>query len=221
LAEKGHGRGLFLAAVLSAVLSVSCGSVPLMLPGGKAAVVGNIYSEYLNIGDIYFSLEKYDRAAACYELALDGRSNYWGTYYKLARSRAMNSEWDKAGRMYGRLLERDPDNMTLLSSKAYICAMSGDAAGAAEIYSSLVSRQPESSEYLEDYIAVLLMDGDVEGAEAPLALLRRDFPDSANIRKFDSQVSAVIEERKKDADASAPQIPPDPDSPVSSYPPEQ
>ena len=39
----------------------------------------------MNIADIYFSEEKFDKAITYYELAMQNKDLYWNCYYKLAK----------------------------------------------------------------------------------------------------------------------------------------
>ena len=60
-------KRLFLAKcslLLLSLLLFSCSSTKISapIPGRNEAVITNIYIEYLNIADIYFGLEKFDKA---------------------------------------------------------------------------------------------------------------------------------------------------------------
>ena len=63
----------------------SCVSKPIPIPGEKKNVIANIYVEYMNIADTYYSLEKYDKALEYYKLSMQSSDLYWAAYYKTAK----------------------------------------------------------------------------------------------------------------------------------------
>lgn len=191
-------KKLFWANILTLALFTSCASKPIPIPGDSNKVRENTYNEYMNIADMYFDLEKYDKAVTYYKLCLEKKSLYWASYYKLAKTYALMSNWNEAAKMYGKILERDPENASVKSSIAYIYAMQGDTKKALEIYNELIQLQPENQEYLENYIAIQLLSKDLTDVEAPMALLNRDFPDSENIKKFQSTIDTIIAEKEQE-----------------------
>ena len=58
----------FFAA--SSIFFISCLSKPIPIAGEKKMAINNIYVEYMNIADIYYSLEKYDKALEYYKLSI-------------------------------------------------------------------------------------------------------------------------------------------------------
>ena len=107
---------VFFAAVF-AFLFISCSSnkFAFPIPGENASAITNIYIEYLNIADIYFSLEKFDKAESYYKAAMGNKDIYWNAYYKLAKCYVYQSKWGDAQTAYETMLKRDPDYIHQLS----------------------------------------------------------------------------------------------------------
>ena len=182
------------------MIFTSCVSKPLPIIGDQKAQLNNLYIEYMNIADIYFSEEKFDKAITYYELAMQNKDLYWNCYYKLAKSYVYQSDWQSALSMFEELQNRDPENSSIKESIAYIYAMKGEREKAIKIYDSLIKEQPENCEFLENLIAILLLNEDLTDVEAPFTLLKTNFPNSKNIEAFQSQIDQIIkhnEEKKK------------------------
>ena len=174
---------IFMAA---AFINISCSSnkIAFPIPGQNAAAISNIYIEYLNIADIYFGLEKFDKAETYYKAAMDNKDIYWTAYYKLAKCYALQSKWAEAQSAYETLLNRDPDNSSLKSSIAYIYSMNGNLDKAQEIYRNLIDQFPDRAELLENYICVLLAAENKEEAGKQYDLLKEKFPESKRLEEL-------------------------------------
>ena len=185
-------KRLFLDSIflLSFVMIISCSSTKFSvpIPGQNEAVITNIYIEYLNIADIYFGLEKFDKAETYYKAAMGNKDIYWSAYYKLAKCYVYQSKWGDAQSTYETILKRDPDNSSIKSSMAYIYAMSGNTQKSIEIYKELIEAEPDQQELLENYICVLLTDeNNKEEAQEAYETLKERFPESKKIEEFDKQ----------------------------------
>ena len=143
-----------LLILAACVLFFSCVSKPVPIPGDKKMSVNNIYAEYMNIADIYYSLEKYDKALQYYKMSMQNSKFYWAAYYKTAKVYAVQENWDAALPMYRTLLRRDKNNTSLKGSLAYIYSMTGKLKKAERAYKELIYLQPDNHEYLENLIAV-------------------------------------------------------------------
>ena len=175
-------------------LSFSCVTKPVPIPGDRKNSIDNIYLEYLNIADVYYSLEKYDKALEYYKLAMQDYKIYWAAYYKTAKVYAVQSNWDSALPMYRRLLRREKDNDSIKASIAYIYAMTGSLKKAERAYKELVFLQPDNQEYLENLIAVYFAREHYEEGRSKLDVLIEKFPDSENIQKFKDVLKTVDDE---------------------------
>lgn len=175
-------------------LCFSCVTKPVPIPGDKKIAIDNIYLEYLNIADVYYSLEKYDKALEYYKLAMQDFKIYWAAYYKTAKVYAVQSNWDSALPMYRRLLRREKDNDSIKASIAYIYSMTGSLKKAERAYKELVFLQPDNQEYLENLIAVYFAREHYEEGRAGLDVLIEKFPDSENIQKFKDVLKTIDDE---------------------------
>jgi tetratricopeptide (TPR) repeat protein len=172
----------------------SCSTnMPLSIPGENQVVGENINREYLAIADAYADLEKYDKAAEYYLFAMKDKKLYWTAYYKLGRMYALAKDWNNAANIYDRLLRRDPENVNLQLSLAYVKAMSGDLDTSIIIYKSLIEKEPDNEEILVNYIAVLLSQGRAELAENQLQELKKKFPDNKSISDLNKKINDELQ----------------------------
>jgi tetratricopeptide (TPR) repeat protein len=104
--------------IISFILSItffiflSCKTTDI-IPGSNRIKIQNIYNEYLNIANVYYELEKFDKAIEYYTLAMDSKELYWACYYKLAQCYALTSKWTQSEEYYVVLQERDPTNSSI------------------------------------------------------------------------------------------------------------
>ena len=203
------------AAVLSLLLiNTSCAttnfSVPV--PGQGEVKTRNIYAEYYNLGESYYKLEDYKKAAEYYELAMHKKQQYWAAYYKLAKCYVFTSDWDNALPMYKTILERDPENASLKASLAYIYSMKGDFNKSVLIYEELLESQPNNQEYLENYLAVLIADNkkfekkNAEKFTTAYDTLKSGYPENKNLKTFEDKYKELMkikDQPAEEADKSA------------------
>lgn len=177
-----------LIILLSACFLIfSCASTGgLKIPGQGEKEIQNIYLEYINLADNYFSLEKYDKALTYYEKALSNKETYWTVYYKIAKCYAYKKDWSRSQEYFSKLYERDPDNSSLKASLAYIYAMNKNFSKSEAMYEELICEQPSVSDYLVNYIAILIKDEKKSEAVDKLSLLKEQFPNNTNISKFEA-----------------------------------
>lgn len=197
---------LILVSCISLFVTIiGCASNGGLIPGKSTIETKKIYNEYLSIADIYFGMEKYDKAIEYYKLALNSKENYWGVYYKLARTYTLQSKWNEALPMYETLLKRDPENNALKVSIAYIYAMSNETDKAIKTYEDLIKNNPENAEYYQNIIAVYLAQKDYESSVKYFETFRQQFPDNQNgeklqkeIEKLGKETGAITEEEKSE-----------------------
>ena len=195
------------AVIITAVISIlsitsltSCATtgISVPVPGQGSIKTRNIYAEYYTLGDSYFNLEEYRRAAEYYELAMRKKDQYWAAYYKLAKCYVFTSDWNNALPMYKKMLERDPENASLKASLAYIYSMKGDFKNSVIIYEELLEEQPKNQDYLENYLAVLLADEKkfekknavkfIEVYES----LKTEYPENKNLDRFEEKYKELM-----------------------------
>ncbi|MDY5046992.1 MAG: tetratricopeptide repeat protein, partial [Treponema porcinum] len=102
-------------------------------------------------------------------------------------------------------LKRDPDNVSIKMSLAYIYAMEGKLKSAESIYELLWKENPDSVEVLTNYIDVLIASEKYEEAEKNLSIMKEKFSDDKNISLFEKKLQELnpkqveLEESDKDS----------------------
>jgi tetratricopeptide (TPR) repeat protein len=192
-------KSFWVSICLLPLIFSACSSTKLSvpIPGRSEAVITNIYIEYLNIADIYFGLEKFDKAETYYKAAMGNKDIYWNAYYKLAKCYVYQSKWGDAQTAYETILKRDSENNSIKSSIAYIYAMNGNTDKALEIYSQLIEASSDQSEYLENYICVLLAAEKQEEAHEQFNLLAQKFPESKRLEELGKYFVEETEEESE------------------------
>lgn len=187
--KKSFLAKILKGAACAALLTLtSCSTTTAVIPGSKQLQISNIYVEYLNIADIYYSLEKWDKAVTYYNYALGNKDIYWEAYYKLAKTYAIQNKWDDAEEKFKVIYKRDPENASIKSSLAYIYAMKGDTKKAKSMYLELINEQQYNQEYYENYLSILIMEKKYEESKAEYDKIAELFPNSKNLEKFQKAI---------------------------------
>ena len=203
-------KAAFTACLIAAqLLFFSCASNELSVPvpGQGAVKERNIYVEYYMLGDSYFKLEDYKKAAEYYELAMRKKDQYWAAYYKLAKCYVFSSDWTNALPMYKRILERDPENASLKAGIAYIYSMQGDFKNSISIYEELLEAQPKNQEYLENYLAVMAADEKkfeknyAQKFTDTYEILKTEYPENKNLKTFEDKYKNLMKIKEEEAAA--------------------
>lgn len=177
---------------------ISCETTNVVIPGKKSMQIENIYTEYFNIAEIYFSLEKYDKAAQYYETSLNGKKNSTKAYYKLGRCKAYLGKWSEAEEIYANLLNLDPENTSLKSAVAYIYAQQGKTNEAINLYKQLLEVEPDNVINIENLLSVYLLEKDLENSEKLISKLETDFPENTKLSKFKEEYEKNNQELNPD-----------------------
>ena len=186
--------------LLAALTFFSCRTqAHLPLPGENTVIKNNLAAEYLSIADEYFSLAKYEKAEDYYKRAMKNKKLYWSAYYKLGRTSAMAKKWREARKIYLVLLKRDPENLNIRLSLAYITAMDGKFQAAEAVYAYLWKYNADNPDVIVNYISVLLAQEKIEDAEFRLGELKEKFKDNANIQSFEKKIEDLKDKKEKAA----------------------
>lgn len=172
-------------------LIFSCKSVNSSVPGQKKIQINNLYAEYYNIADSYYSLKNYSKAITYYTLCLENKDLYNASYYKLGLSYAMNKDWNNAQKVFSDIYKKDPQNDSIKSSLAYVYSMNGETKKAEELYFEITQSQTESCEYQENYIAILIQNEKYDLAEKQFSLLKEKFPNSTKITDIEKKLATL------------------------------
>ena len=198
------------SALALTVLLTSCASTNLSVPvpGQGAIKTRNIYAEYYTLGESYFKLEDYKKAAEYYELAMRKKEQYWAAYYKLAKCYVFTFDWNNALPMYKKILERDPENASLKASLAYIYSMKGEFSNSIQIYEELLLQQPHNQDYLENYLAVMAADDKkfekkhAEKFTQAYETLKEEYPENKNLKTFEDKYKELMKIKDEEPETS-------------------
>ena len=183
---------VFAALAIFIFCLASCKSTRFIIPGEKKVAVGNIFIEYYNIGEEYFKLKNYTKAAEYYIKASSNREIHNAAYFKAARCYALAKDWQNAAQVYEEIIKRDKDNVSAKESLAYIYAMSNDFERSERLYLELISTNPNSSEVLVNYTIVLVTLEKYKEASEQLALIKEKFPDEEKIKTLEEKIDAGL-----------------------------
>ena len=154
----------------------------------------NLYQEYLNIGDAYYDLKKYDKALEYYKKASVSKAFRWACTYKMADTYFSQGNWDEAEKLYLKLLNRDENNLQIKESLAFVYASQGKFSEALEIYSELQETFSENQAFLENQIVLLISSGNEDAAREKIENLKTLFPDNTKtetyLKKLDEDKAA-------------------------------
>lgn len=193
-----------LTALISSLALYSCTTASLTVPGEDSERVSSIYREYYSIAQSYEDLKNYTKAITYYKMAMEDSDLKEAAYYKTGRCYAMAKDWANALNIYEDLLKKDPQNVTLILSNAYIHAMMGNLEEASSLYEKLLQTEKDASLY-KNYLSVLLAAEKYDRAKEILELFRTDFPADENIKLFSEKIEA-----KEKADAKPEEAKPNP-----------
>ena len=101
-------------------------------------------------------------------------------------------------------MKRDPENISVRMSLAYITAMEGDLDSAEEIYKSLWNNNSDNSEILVNYINVLIANNNVSEAKNLIKILKEKFQDNKNIESFEKKIEELSKEVLEDFTEKSP-----------------
>ncbi len=196
--KKSFWAKILILTTVFLLNSCATDSLTVPVPGQGSVKARNIYAEYFLLGDSYYKLEDYKKAAEYYELAMNKKDQYWAAYYKLAKCYVFASDWEKALPMYKTILERDPDNASLKASVAYIYSMKGDFKNSVLLYEEILEQQPKNDTYLENYLAVLAADNknfEKKNAQKFIAAydtLKSEYPENKNLKTFEDKYKELM-----------------------------
>ncbi len=182
---------VIFSIIFSILLSLSSCASDSIVPGRQSRVIQNLYNEYMNLGDAYYELKKYDKAAVYYQSAMESKELYWAACNKLAETYVKQSKWTDSEALYQKLLKRDPENVQLKEVLAYIYASSGKFNESVSIYEQLRKDFPESQTIFENYIVVLISSEKYEEARTETENLLAQFPDNAKVTVFNNKINEL------------------------------
>lgn len=219
--KKTLSAFVFLSLLITSLCFVSCASDSIV-PGSGVIEMENLHIEYMNLGDSYYELKKYDKAEMCYKKASSSKTLYWPCLYKLAEIYTRLSKWNLAEETYKKLISRDNDNNALKESYAYVLASQGQFESALNVYKEIEEREINNNSELnvsclENYLILLISLERNEEAKEKLAVLSEKAPDNTNLSAYKEKLYPPEPESENDSsETKNPDQVNDPDSDESS-----
>lgn len=140
-------------------------SVLLWWVGCQTVIEQRLAEEYYNLGNTFFDIEDYDRAVAQYTRALTIDPNFSRAEYNLVFSYLELNRYDDARELLEQLLERDPENLLLRESDAYVDHLSGETEQALEKYEQVLEIDPQRASTLYNMALIHYTNEEYEKGE--------------------------------------------------------
>lgn len=166
-----------------------------MIAGAKNLQNEEIAGEYIEIGDEYFALKKYDKAIQFYRKAQKNKKFYNSASYKAARTYGMSGKYEESLKEYEALLKKDKNNTALKISVAYLLAMTGNVEKSLSIYETLL--ESDNADVYTNYVFLLLETGNLEKAEIYLGKLKEKFKGNEDIPLLEGRLKSLKSKREK------------------------
>lgn len=194
---------LLLGTILTSLslFSVSCASSSFV-PGEDRVRLQNISSEYFYIAKSYEDLKNWDKAIEFYKLARTNLEIQNACDYGTARCYAYKNDWENALSYYGKLLEQDPENLSLLMSVAYLNAVSGNLDDAKNQYAALLESGVDGVGVYKNYVSVLVVCEKYEEAKAVLAQMEEKYPESSEIEALHSKIDEALNPKTEESESA-------------------
>lgn len=129
------GTRTALPSLILLVLALaSCATAP-----DPAAALAN---EYYNLGNEWFDLKKFDKAARAYQAALNWNPGLRIATVNLALTKAELGDTAGALALLTPVTEADPENLVAAQYRAWLTAKKDGPAAAADLYAALAARLP-------------------------------------------------------------------------------
>ncbi|MBQ0040069.1 MAG: tetratricopeptide repeat protein [Treponema sp.] len=191
----------FLAGLGLIVCSCASGK-GIVVPGESEVIERNIIEEYYSIAEVYKSQKNYTKAIEYYTKVLDDKDLHDSAFYQIALCNVYNKNWEVARKSFVKLLKKDPENLTLKMSLAYIESMRGNLKTAEKMYSYICSEDADNPELMVNYVNVLIAREKYQSAKEKLAELEEKFPDNESIGSLKKKISEFLEDETEKKDAS-------------------
>lgn len=143
--------------------------------------------EYVMLSDAYFNLNRFSDSLDMLFKAQD-ISNDNSLDYKIARTAAFDKKWSISIEYYNKILLKDPNNLTIKKSLAWVLAQSGDLENSKSLYNNLYTEFSFDKEIAKNYILVLIAGADIESAQVILDEYSTMYPDDDSIESLQEKI---------------------------------
>lgn len=185
---------LLFLFMLTSCMSISQNAV---VPGEDDVLKHNISSEYFAIASSYRDAKNYKKAVEYYEMAMLNDSLKNSCEYEIGMCLVRQKDWNKAVPYFEKLLERDPENLSLQSSLVYIEAMRGNLSKAESSYRDLKEKYLKDERLAKNLILVLWAEKKEKEAVEELKSFEKNFPKSENLKTLKEKIKIEEESEEK------------------------
>lgn len=192
--KKAVYCSIFFILIFSLTSCFSSGRI--VVPGENEIIGRNLIEEYFAIAEQFRSQENYEKAITYYTKVLKDAKLHDTAFYEIAICRVYTKKWDEARDSFRILLKRDPENINLRKSLAYIEAMDGNLKKAEKMYALLIEEFPGDDEMYKNYINVLVAMEKFKKALEQVDQFAEKFPDDDKIEVFRTKIKELQEEPK-------------------------
>lgn len=140
-------------------------------------------AEYVNIGNAYFELDRFEEAGSYYLRAVDLDPSLNRAGFNLARAYIEQGRPRDAIPLLENLLVEDPQNRTVLETLGFAAYLTGDAERAAEIYDRLVLLSVLDSRILYNAATIHARLGNSERAYDLFSLAAELAPEDPEVQR--------------------------------------
>lgn len=192
-------KKFFVCAEFICLLTLlpSCYSSGRIVVPGEDRVIGqNLTEEYFAIAEQFRTQENYEKALTYYKKVLGNKKLHESAFYQIAVCNVYTKKWDEARDSFRKLLKRDPENINLRKSLAYIESMNGNLKKAEKMYALLISEFESDAELYKNYINVLVALEKYDFAMEQVLVFAENFPDDEKIEVFKTKIKELQEDPK-------------------------
>lgn len=114
----------------------------------KTTVMKEVYSEYYTLAEQYYTARNYAKALDFYTRAKGNSELENMCDYKIATTYVQMGDYTSSAQLFSLLLQKDPDNASIMSSLAYVYGKNGSYDKAILLYETILGK------YIYDTVSV-------------------------------------------------------------------
>ena len=164
----------------------------------------NLSGEYFEIANAYEELKNYEKAIYFYKKASTDEAYKNAAQYNLARTYALQHDWNASSKLLKDLNAHDPENQLICSAYAYTLVALGNVEEAKKLYSKIAKSNNDDPERVLDYIRLLVFAKDYENAKSEIDNAILNFPSAKEREEFEKikkQIETEASDNKKNNEA--------------------
>jgi tetratricopeptide (TPR) repeat protein len=151
-----------------AVLALAAALSALSFPGCASAPPSQVAQQWYDLGNAWLDKGDWKKAGEAYSRAIALNPSFAGASFNLARALVEAGDYDGAIDILSVLARRDPENIRIVSAKAYALYKKGDPVKALAAYKEALKLDPYSPDAIYNAALLELASGDAVSATADL-----------------------------------------------------